>query len=279
MNKKNILISFDLDGTLLKDNKELDNRNFEYLKKLKSKGYKVIINTGRSYRSAANFFKGRLGVDIIFNNGNACRNVDNDELLFIEPIKNDIAVKFISKVKSKKIQPLVHINLYDRGYDIATIKRYTSEKADKYIKAFGDHVLYLEDFRNLNADIISIVLIGEYEDLYPYKLEFEMDYPDFNIHLMKIHSKHNYMLEILPKTSDKWYGIQRYIKAKGINGIYTISIGDDSNDFLMLKNSDFGIAMINGEKIARDGADIISKYNNNDLGAIKAIDEILEVGE
>lgn len=280
MDNKKILLSIDLDGTLLRDDKKIDDVSFEYINRLKDLGYKLVINTGRSYRTAARFFKDEIDIDIICNNGNLCRNVTSEEDIFINPIKKEDALLFLNDLDDNKIQALTHINLYKEGYDIATIdKKDMDEKCRLYIGGFGDHVLYVNDFYEVEADITSIVFVGEYEDLLPYKLKFSDMSDKFNYFLMKIQSKNNYMLEILPKKSNKWYGLEEYMENKNLTSYKKLCIGDDENDRLMIEEADYGIAMLNSKDDLKANVAFVSDYDNNNLGAIKAIEKILKTGD
>lgn len=280
MDNKKILLSIDLDGTLLRDDKKIDDVSFKYINRLKDSGYKLVINTGRSYRTAARFFKDEIDIDIICNNGNLCRNVTSEEDIFINPIKKEDALMFLNDLDDNKIQALTHINLYKEGYDIATIdKKDMDEKCRLYIGGFGDHVLYVNDFDEVEADITSIVFVGEYEDLLPYKLKFSDMSDKFNYFLMRIQSKNNYMLEILPKKSNKWYGLEEYMENKDLTSYKKLCIGDDENDRLMIEEADYGIAMLNSKDDLKANVAFVSDYDNNNLGAIKAIEKILKTGD
>jgi len=48
------MIVVDLDGTVLNENKKISDNTKNYLKKLKDKGYIIVIATGRIYASALN---------------------------------------------------------------------------------------------------------------------------------------------------------------------------------------------------------------------------------
>ena len=280
MDNKKILLSIDLDGTLLRDDKKIDDVSFKYINRLKDLGYKLVINTGRSYRTAARFFKDEIDIDIICNNGNLCRNVTSEEDIFINPIKKEDALLFLNDLDDNKIQALTHINLYKEGYDIVTIdKKDMDEKCRLYIGGFGDHVLYVNDFDEVEADITSIVFVGEYEDLLPYKLKFSDMSDKFNYFLMRIQSKNNYMLEILPKKSNKWYGLEEYMENKDLTSYKKLCIGDDENDRLMIEEADYGIAMLNSKDDLKANVAFVSDYDNNNLGAIKAIEKILKTGD
>ncbi|MGO1581019.1 MAG: HAD-IIB family hydrolase [Peptoniphilaceae bacterium] len=274
----NTIISLDLDGTLLDDNKSLDETNLVYIKELMKQKFKVIINTGRSYNSASSFFKNKVNIDIISNNGNICRNTSNDEIIFINPIDKAKALDIISKCNNKNIYPLLHVDMYSEGKDIAVVKKNVKENVSKYIEVFGNRAHFISDFSYLESPILSIIFAGDYEDLLEYKIKFEKLFDDMNIHLMEVKNRKVYILEILNKTGDKWWGIKRYLESKKFPNCKIIAIGDDSNDLKVIENSDIGIAMINAQDFIKKKSNLITKKDNNNLGAIRALDYILKIG-
>ena len=64
------MICLDMDGTLLTSDKRISEKNKEYLKKIKDKGVKIAVCTGRLLISAK-FFANLIGeeVDVIASNG------------------------------------------------------------------------------------------------------------------------------------------------------------------------------------------------------------------
>ena len=83
---KNIkLIAFDLDGTLLNENRELSEYNIRAIKELLKKDIKIVIATGRPYAGFSRFLAklGTLGKDnySITNTGSIIReNIDEGNI-------------------------------------------------------------------------------------------------------------------------------------------------------------------------------------------------------
>lgn len=264
------LIGFDLDGTVLSSEGEFTDAAERYMNQIKKLGYKVIIITGRGYFSASAFFKSRnIDIDLICNNGNLIRNSKTDKTIYVNPIRKEMALKIIGEIIHPNVYPLLHINGYKDNYEIATILKNTTESVRKYPNGFGERVLYLDNFNDLEYDILSMVFAGEKEELLPIAEKMEKKYGKFyNIHLLYVSSKNLYIMEILQKTGDKYNGLKKYLSLNNIEIEETIVVGDDTNDILMIENAKIGIAMKNAKDIVKKSADIVSEYTNDDNGAL-----------
>lgn len=271
------LVGFDLDGTLLNDKGILDDISLNMLRNIKKEEVDILIVTGRSYFSAAKYFKNfDFNISIISNNGNLTRSLKDDSLIDINPIDIKDVLKIYKLVDGGNIYPLVHINGFDDGYDIATIVKDTSNHVKRYPHGFGNRALYLKDFNLLDYDVLSIVFAGEYDDLVYYKKLLDNKISaEFNIHLSYVRSKNLYILEVLQKSGDKYYGVKRYIESNDIIFNEIIFVGDDTNDLLLIENAGIGIGMCNGNELVKRKADFITQYSNNDNGALREVLKIL----
>ena len=97
----------------------------------------------------------------------------------------------------------------------------------------------------------------------------------FNFHIMRIRREPKWMLEVLQKNGDKFYGIKKYAENRNINLDKVAAIGDDSNDIMLIKNVGLGIAMKNSVDSLKDVADVISDFDNNNDGAIKILNKVI----
>src|SRR5690554_1551160 len=113
------LIAMDLDGTLLDDDKKVPKENLEVLEQLISKGYEVVIATGRRYWSAKQLLKDvRKPLVILANNGNIVRSTADDGII----IKKYLDIKdfktLIKEGKKRGLQPVVHVDGFEEGIDL-----------------------------------------------------------------------------------------------------------------------------------------------------------------
>ena len=55
--KLSLQLALDLDGTLLKDDKTISERNLQAITKAQQAGHKVVISTGRPYRASLQYYQ------------------------------------------------------------------------------------------------------------------------------------------------------------------------------------------------------------------------------
>ena len=65
---KQYLIVLDLDGTLLSDWQTISETTKNYLKDLSKQGHKVVIATGRPFRSSERFYDDICRLETLFGN-------------------------------------------------------------------------------------------------------------------------------------------------------------------------------------------------------------------
>lgn len=224
-------IFFDIDGTILNGNKGIPNSTLLALDKLREKGIKTIICTGRGYSEVKPLnLKGFD--DYILLNGQICYD-NKDNIVYKKPIKDK--EKLIELFNSKKFP----FGLVD-------------EKVS--------YLNYIDDYVRLVHDSINLTLpeVKEYDgkDLYQalaygkVKDYIEQELPDF----LAV-SWHFDGVDIVPKDSGKDKGIIEYCKLKNIDIKDTMSFGDGDNDREMLKTTGIGVAMGNAIDSVKAAAD------------------------
>ncbi len=72
-----------------------------------------------------------------------------------------------------------------------------------------------------------------------------------------------YYLEFVNKEVDKARGIEIIARKKGLTKQEIMTIGDEGNDYLMVKEAGLGIAMGNARQKVKDVAKYITKSNAN----------------
>ena len=83
------MLAFDMDGTLLDNNRNMPLENINYLNKLKSDGYIIAIVTGRTISSAYNRLNNTNCVNyIISDTGAKIFNLDKKEIIYNKSILN-----------------------------------------------------------------------------------------------------------------------------------------------------------------------------------------------
>lgn len=236
-------IFFDIDGTLLYGDKGVPSKEIEDLRKLKEKGIKIVICTGRAIGEVIPLHLEKYGFDAyIALNGQTI--FDNNYNLIHENLfdKDDLN-KLLKLFNSKEIA----IGL--SGEDGLYIN-YIDDKVIKENKILNIELPKIDTYHNEKI----YQAIAYCDDAYKEKIKNEL-----------VNSKVTYWndfgIDIFNKNGGKDKGIHEYIKMFDITIDETMAFGDSENDSEMLKAVSIGVAMGN----AIDGLKEISDFVTKDL--------------
>lgn len=269
------MVSMDLDETLLTTDKVITESFESFVKKLKSNNIIPVVATGREYYSAHKFVGNNVDIDLICNNGNVIRDNLSGKVHYVNPISDEDLKRVMAFDDNDKVFTSLHIQR-DDGIDLVYKKKNFTNFEGTYVDAFRGRNLGLDDFDNLEGNPLSIVFAGSHDDLVGLRNRMRDEISDrFNFHIMKIRREPKWMLEVLQKSGDKFYGVKKYAEIRGIDLKNVAAIGDDSNDVMLIKSVGLGIAMKNGVERLREAADVVSDFDNNSDGAVKILDKVL----
>lgn len=269
------MVSMDLDETLLTTDKVITKSFESFVQKLKSNNIIPVVATGREYYSAHKFVGNNVDIDLICNNGNVIRDNLSGKVKYVNPIKDEDLKRVMAFDDNDNIYTSLHIQR-DDGIDLVYKKKNFSNLEGTYVDAFRGRNLGLDDFDNLDGNPLSIVFAGSHDDLVHLRNRMRDKISDrFNFHIMKIRREPKWMLEVLQKSGDKFYGVKKYAEIMSVDLKDVAAIGDDSNDVMLIENVGLGIAMKNGVERLREAADVVSDFDNNNDGAVKILDKVL----
>ena len=259
MKKEIKAIFFDIDGTLVDEQKEMSLSTGIALQKLKQKGIKLIIATGRPQQVAYEL-KSKSPIEFdawIMVNGQSCV-CENQTILD----------KFISLDKVKKA--LKYFDDHNIGAVLATNKG---------------------TFVNLERDRLSVEM-KRVKDTKGYPLIDMSNIDTYNFYQMmpRVHKKEkerekevmdilsgckalrwsDISMDIILEDSGKDKGMDIVLNYYGIDLENTMAFGDGENDIDMLVHAGIGVAMGNCMKGVRKYADYITESVNDD-GVYKAL--------
>ena len=230
-------IVLDLDGTLLTSKEKISEKTKNILYKLREKGIKIIIATGRSYKSLKPY-KEMLGLDTPVVCFNGAKIVDvTEKTVFELPLEDKLSKKCIDIAKEMGI----HINFYQN--EVWYVEEET-EEAHMYKESSGldFEIKKINDFDNFN--MTKLLFIGANERL--KELEKRIHEAVGN-EVNKVFSKKHY-LEVMNKDVNKGEALRKLFLMEGININKVIAFGDAWNDLEMLQIVGHGVAMGNAEE-------------------------------
>lgn len=268
---KKYLIAVDLDGTLLKDWKSMSNTTRDYLKNINKSGHKVVIATGRPYRSAERFYK-ELDLDtpIINYNGGLVTsrndkdfkpyslNLDRNDVIDIFLATEHLIENAFTEVKddiyllddTEKIRPLIH---YFNGATL-TVGR-IDQILDKDPNGF-----------------LVICHKGKTEQFEQYI------YDTYKGKILARNWGHeyDYIVELYTPETNKAAGLKYVADYLGFEQDDIIAFGDAHNDIEMLHYAHHGVAMINGQERLKSTVDYITKFANTEDGIVHYLNNFLK---
>lgn len=268
------MIAVDMDGTLLKDNKEVSEVNKEAIRKAREAGVKVVVCTGRIFTSAKAYAKivGSLA-PIIASNGAYIREKDKDEVIYEKPLPVEKLLKVISIIKEQGFYPHIYTTntiytekLVFSSKNYATWNENLAEKDRVIIEIVEDINEVVSDGRHL---FIKAVAMGD--DLEKLNVLRNRIKEEVEVSIMSSVPNN---LEITEFGTSKGEGVRILADFYGIKKEEVICIGDNENDISMIEYAGLGVAMENSPEAIKAIADYVTDTNEND-GVAKVIEKFI----
>lgn len=236
---ENIKIAFfDIDGTLIDMEKKIISEKVLFtLKKLKEKGVKICMATGRSPITLPKIDGVEFDAYLTFN-GSYC--FTKDEMIFSNPIASEDVDKILKNAKSM-----------NRPVSIATKNKLGANgKDDDLVEyyAFANLTVEIEDdFETLAQEEIYQVMLGCRPEEYDQILD--------GIDGAKIAAWWDRAIDIIPVNGGKGIGIEKVLEYYGYSKEQALAFGDGRNDIEMLQTVGMGVAMGNATEDVKAIAD------------------------
>lgn len=264
------LVAIDLDGTLLRDDKSLSQENVDAIKEAIEQGVQVVICTGRTLPSIQ-----YLSKQLPQGHGDEYLILQNGAVVHQLPDLNIVHETILTEADRQAI------------YDV--FKEYRSEKVQ--MVAFDPDKLYLVDDETANPTVVqdaktlsTDITLAKFEEVLNletlYKIvvfggvEFIDDYlekiPNELYEQVHIVRSLPVAIEFIPKLANKANGLNALIQLLDIKAENIMTIGDELNDYEMVKMAGLGVAMENGHPEVKRVADELT-LTNNENGVAHAI--------
>lgn len=255
---KGYLLVSDMDGTLLNTDKKISKNNIDAINKFVAQGGIFTFATGRMMESVRKYLDTvNINVPIILYNGTKIHDYNKDETLyelFLEEKVKSIIKKMKEQYKDLGIEIYCNENVYIFN-NCRFAERFAPDRNDV-------HYNIPEELWSLNWT--KILILGEEEQLNILEENFSSCFGQVNL----VRSGENY-LEILPVGTSKGHALEKLCKIINIDISNTIAVGDNMNDFELLKKSGYGFCVSNGNKKLLN--EIKYKCSSNDEHAIEYI--------
>ena len=262
------LVAIDLDGTLLNSQEVISEENKIALKMVADIGIKVVICSGRVY-SRASIIAGRLGLDgpLITCNGAVVKDMKTEQILYSEYLGNEDCFRIIDLCHEKNLY--FHVYVGDTMFTerIAYASRNLWESNKNVPEEEQVDVKLVSNIKDMLGKIptpaTKFVIIDEDLDAL-----FDARNILSEIDSIEITSSHFDNFEVMSKGVNKGKALKFIAENFDINREEIIAIGDNENDYSMIKFAGLGIAMGNAENSVKEIADYITLTNDQNGVAI-----------
>ncbi len=247
-------IFFDIDGTLLSfKTHEMSKSTIKALNKLREKGIKLFIATGR-HKSLIGVLDKYFKFDgYVTLNGQYCFNYD--KIIYKNSInKNDIE-KVVEHAKN---------DLYSC---------YFVDEHDLFVNNISDEVKEICELVNLDLPKVCDPVTALDKDIYQLIACLNEDNEKLLLESTEeiaITRWHDNFIDIIPKGGSKRVGISEVLDHYGISSDEIMAFGDGGNDIEMLEFAKIGIAMGNASDKVKEVADYITTDVDDD-GIVNAL--------
>lgn len=252
------LLVSDMDGTLIDNDGKISEENINAINRFIDQGGIFTIATGRMLESAKRYLHLMdINIPVILYNGTKIHDYNKEETIY-ELFLEDEIKSIIKKVKEKDDSLGIEIYCEENVY-IFNHCRFTKRFA---VSRSDVHHNIPEGLWNKNWT--KILILGEEDQIDRLEETFISVFGHANL----VRSGENY-LELLPQCTSKGHALERLCKILNIDIAKAISVGDNMNDYEMLKISGYGFCVANGNKKLLSEA----KYNcsSNDEHAIEYV--------
>jgi Cof subfamily protein (haloacid dehalogenase superfamily) len=248
---KNKLLVFDLDGTILNQEHQLEASLEHIFSKIKDKSHIFTIATGRVYASALPFVK-KLGIylPVIASNGAVLR--DRDKTYFHYRLEKNKALKVLKNISLKRADKYVFYGnkmFSEKGSAF-------SSSYEEILKVRIDLVSSLQDLlKEKDDDPTMLVFIMEKENV-PQKTK---EIKSLGIPGLRVTNSNPYFVDVLSERASKGHALKKMIKLLRLKKEDVIVIGDGLNDIEMFKEAGLCVTVSNASPEVKKYADYISK--------------------
>ncbi|WP_462408960.1 Cof-type HAD-IIB family hydrolase [Neobacillus sp. Marseille-QA0830] len=259
------LIALDLDGTLLKDNKTISEKNKQVLKKAKEAGHVVMIATGRPYRSSEMYYR-ELELDtpiVNFNGAFTHHPLDENWGFYHEPLDIKVAKDIVEACRSFQFHNII-AEVMDEVYF-----HYHDEKLLE-IFSYGNPKITTGDLTNFLQDSPTSMLIHTEEDQLK-KIRNHLADAHAEVIEQRSWAAPWHVIEIIKTGLNKAIGLKKAADYYGIPRDRVIAFGDEDNDLEMIEYAGRGVAMGNAiDQLKNIASDVTLSNEEDGVGAYLA---------
>lgn len=248
------IIFFDIDGTLLNENKKLPASTKKAVHRLQELGHEVAIATGRAPFMFDNL-RDELGIKT-YVSFNGSYVVHNGTPVFVNPLDRE-ELQLMQKYAAEKQNPIIFEN-HEKMYQSVEFHPHIEEAIGSL--KIADAPIYHPHFHK-NNQVIQSLLFCKGEEEAEYRTKFSK---------FEFVRWHEYSVDVLPVGGSKARGIEALINHLNIPIDRVYAFGDGLNDIEMLSFVKNSVAMGNAEDEVKEAAKFVTNHVDED-GILKGL--------
>ncbi|AKF41315.1 haloacid dehalogenase [Mycoplasmopsis canis] len=229
------IAAFDVDGTLLPNgHTKFEENTKKMFSQLKNNGIKTVVASAREFATIGDFLDQLHPVDYFIGaNGSFIWDVQKRDFIFKASIDKEVVKKIFNKFKDEQVA--MAVTDFDRVYKSPNLKTDTW-----FIKPFMQNYHDYEDASLRETDLYLITFSTDDPKNLSDKVEQYIKKNDFNV---EVSSRWSRGFWISPKNVTKSHTLEILCKHLGYSMENLIAFGDSSNDYEMLRDAHYGVAM------------------------------------
>ncbi len=279
------LVASDLDGTIIDKNNNISPKNFEAIKLIKEKNIPFTICTGKSYSVAKKSCEKFTADYGIFGNGTQVVDLNKDTELQRNILKKDDLLYIATIAKRFNL----HLHIYTESQVISETLQFLDLRnfilktkydfCDLEFKLVPDISEYIY---NESPDVFSAVISSEESiDFFELYLNVNKNIAyNFNskkgIYKDTIINKEYEYLNITPLHTNKDEALDFLTKMLNIDKKNVMAIGDNINDYEMVKNAGIGVAVNEAYDELKEVADYVTEATTSEGALSEAVKKYIK---
>ena len=231
------IIFFDIDGTLIDTQiKRVSEKTLEALRRLRARGIRICLSTGRSPVSLPRFEGVTFDALITFN-GSYC--YDRTQTIFSQPIPPQDVRRLLANAAAlgRPVCAATKDRLAANGRDADLVD---------YFAIAGLEVPVAQDFEAVCRQDVYQFMLGSREEEYPALMD--------GVSGAKIAAWWDRAVDVIPAAGGKGTGVEKALAYFHLDRAQAMAFGDGGNDVEMFGAVGLGVAMENASAVLKAAA-------------------------
>ena len=258
------LVVSDMDGTLLNSKHKVSQEFFDVFRKLKEKGIRFAVASGRQYYSLMERME-PIKDDMIFIAENGAIIMEKEKQLYIQPMDHDMILKVVEEIRKLGGKYLILC-----GRKQAYIESTDPEFMDPFLDHYEKYKV-VEDITKVTDDVFLKLTVcdlsGAEKNTLPYIKHFEKD--------LQVKLSGKIWVDFNDKKAQKGNALKALQEIYNIDEEHTMVFGDFFNDMELFDHAAFSYAVDNAHPEVKKAAKFSTK-SNDENGVEAILEELLE---